>query len=520
MNLIELYKSILSVAGMSVDDDGFISFKLARMDKKPVIVKGKRLVLPTTEQLRNPDLSNRVMFHPLSESILRGESEVVTSFREHITKRLNFIIGYVSYALLDLAISVAEHQKLSPQQTEFLSLVKDADQGTLERMRKVTENMFLGDASQSFAHMRVQKNGMVAGVKHRRVGVVYFPFYEELKKVPAPKEPNEIYGVKLRKVDREAFTALMEYLIPDIDKIDKWMFPSDSEIAPTLDALMRSVIAVGDPLNSVVDLFKDHIESSDDLYFDGEWEESFKNLNALLPQIRMIPMQPGNEGRMLQQGQNVVTVDVSAPQTVRDAAPMAQTQQAPRRTLGMPAEEEAKIAIKPPVGGLSAVSEQHAPAAPMQHPLAPPPMQMQQPTAPSWAGVVPAGNYPPTSPMGPGGSPAQYMPQPMVGMQQPVQYMNTANGLMPVVMGPNGQWIPVQNSPMMQPQMAPMGGGYGAPNPMQPQAPIQRTARGLDMNSIVAANPQMMQNLPQPTFVNQSVRSTPSWAQPNTFGGI
>lgn len=498
MNLIDVYKSLLATAGMVANEDGFISMQLANTDKKPVIVKGKGLVLPLDIQLRNPDFSNRMVFHPLSESILRGESEVVTSFREALTKRLNFIIGYVSINLLDLAVSTAEHPKLSPDQTEFLTYVKETDDGTLQRLQKVTEAMMVGDSSRAFAHIRVQKNGTVGATKHRRVGIVYFPFYEEIIKTPAPKEANEIYGVKLRKSDRETFKALMEYLIPGIDNPAQWMFPSDSEIAPTIDALMKTVIAVGDLTNTTVDLFKDYIHGAEDLYFNGDWEPSFADLNSLLPQIRLIPMQPGNEGRIPPTNPNAIAVDERAP-AISGAAPTKTAVQEDK-----PAE---KVSIRPPVGGLSGIplSATESTARtnqPQQHPLAPP----QQPQ-PTWSQPTNYQNQQPSYPAPGYGAPAQPMAaQPLIPGS--IVQVQTPQGLMPMFVQQNGQLTPVN----VQPQQ-----GYN--QFQQPQQPLQNTGRGLSWNSVMANNPQLAANMPQQGYQQQGYgshqQSNPAWSRPN-----
>lgn len=502
-NLLDVYKDVLATAGMSADEDGFVSKQLAATKKKPAVVKDKRLVLPTDAQLRNPDFSNRVVFHPLSESILRGESEVLTYFRESFMQRLNFIIGYTSICLLDLACSTAKHRELSPEQTEFLLRVREADSDTVERVKKITSEMLVGDATRSFVHIRVQKNGSVKGVKHRRVGVVYFPFYEEIKKVPAPKHPNEIYGVKLRKSDREVLTALMEYIIPGLDKPEEWMFASDSEIAPTLEALMKCIIAVGDPVNSVVELFKDHIEASDDMGINGDWEEDFKDLNALLPQIRLIPMQPGNEGRVPPTSGNVLTIE-GAPVASPAAAPAA----AAPRTLGQPAPA---AAVKRPTGGLAAMSiddKAGAPTGPQPHPMAPTPgVPYNQPAQPTWAQPQqPAMGYP---------AAASGYPQPMQPQMQPmaqVQMVMTPQGPVPMVMNQQGVLVPVA-----QP-------GYPAAQPTygQPQQPaLRHSARGLDFTSVLQANPAMAAAVaPQAQYYGTPQPNTPGWARPQGFGNI
>lgn len=331
-NLIETYRQIIACAGWEADAEGYISVKLADMDPQPVLVDGKRLVLPLDHQLKYPDAATRVVFHPLNESILRGESDVTAKLRQHINQRLNFVIGFVAFSLMRLATSPAEHPSLKPQQTVFLSKVKEADEQTLEKMQKIAAQMLVGDPSKAFAHIYVSKRGDIDGRKYARVGTVSFPLYEELL-----KSEMEVYGIKLRKKDKASIKALLEYMLPDLDHPSTYRRGSDSKVAPTLDALMKAVISVGEPINDTIELFKDMIDGGEDLMFNGEWEPVFQDLEVLLAQIRLIPMQAGNEGRAGHQAgmaaANIPVVNLktagAAPAGVQTAVAQAEQAQAP-----------------------------------------------------------------------------------------------------------------------------------------------------------------------------------------------
>lgn len=312
MKLTELYKAVLSMAGMVADDEGFVSDQV--LDERiPTTIKGKRLVLPTDNQLRTTDLTGRLVFHPLIESASRGESEVMACFRERLNKRLNFVLSYVGHALLVLATSPAEHKKLTPDQTEFLRNVKDADEGVLEAFQALTKPILAGDLAVSFVHLFVKKNGTANGRKHLRVGTVSFPLYEELIKPREAKGPNKVFGTKMRKVDRETLIGLMTYLLANVDKPDLYMRPSNSDVAPTLDSLLKAGMAVADQINSIIDMFSDYIEGGKELKFDFSWDEVFNDPNAPLKLSYEVPMQRGNEGSipMTETRNNVITVQDS-----------------------------------------------------------------------------------------------------------------------------------------------------------------------------------------------------------------
>lgn len=288
--LIDLYRSILAVGNLHADDDGFISIAMAGK-KDPCLVKGKRLVLPTKEQLANPEWKDRVVFHPMSENILRRESEVLEKFRWALNIRLNYTFATLATSLMTIAASTGEHAKLSPSQSEFLSKVKNPDEKTLEVLRKLIAAMPLNQTQKSLVSIYLKRGGSVKGRTHARVGVVSFPLYSELK-----KGEEDVYGVKLRVKDRTALLQLLEYMMPGLEDPDNYSRGSDSQQAPYLDALMRAVGAVAAKLNDITDRFKKHISDPKELTFPDDWVEALDNLDVYIPDVRAIPMQAGNEG--------------------------------------------------------------------------------------------------------------------------------------------------------------------------------------------------------------------------------
>lgn len=290
--LIDLYRSILAAADLHADEDGYVSLHFSKDKKQPFLVKGKRLVLPTRTQLTSPNAKESVKFHPMSENILRGESDVLEALRSALNMRLNITIATLSLELLTLACSPGEHAKLSPEQSEFLSHVKNPDIRMVETLKKIQNVMPIAQTQKNFASIYLKRGGTVNGKKHARVGVVSFPLYQELK-----KGGDEVYGVKLRVKDRVALVQLLEYIIPGIDQPEAYNRGSDSQQAPFLDALMRAVLAVASPLNDVIERFRNQLEADpDSLVFPSDWVEAFDNLEAFRNEVRAIPMQAGNEG--------------------------------------------------------------------------------------------------------------------------------------------------------------------------------------------------------------------------------
>lgn len=339
MKLITLYKALLDLGGMSADRDGFVSGKLpgSTQDPAPVTIKGKRLVLPTQKQLTTSGWEDRIVFHPLYENVLRGESQVIEKLRMLITMRLNVTLGVLCTGLLELAGSTDEHQKMNPDQSMFLAKVRMIDAKSLDNWKDLLKGLEPAEGKQNFVHVFLKRSGTVAGKKHARVGVVNFPVMKALC------NDEKVFNFKPRNKDRDVFKNLLEYIFKDILNEGAYNAGSDSSIAPYTDAMLRTFLNLIAPINDVIDLFSDIRPELADLKFNSDWVEELDKLETYHVDIRSIPMQAGNEGTALVKGVAPVQEEQTAP--VVDVAPV-QTQapvQAPAQAWTAPVQT-------PPVG--------------------------------------------------------------------------------------------------------------------------------------------------------------------------
>lgn len=461
MDIIQLYNSILQCGNMRPDNEGFIIDVLDRHHPSSVDVDGKRLVLPTDDQLKHGDWKTTTRFHPLQESVHRGESDVGEKLRAAINMKLNMSLSYLALGMLTLQASPAEHAGLKPDQTIFMSAVKEADQATIDRLMKIVEIVAKGQAQKSLVHIFVRKGATVKGRKHIRAGIVSFPLYEALKVIPEPKTPNEVFGVNLRQKDREALTNLLEYMIPGIQSPDSFIAGSDSTVAPFLDSLLKSMRNVAVHVNELVDLFTDRLPEIEDCKFDLDWEPSFEDLTKLAGQIRMIPMQAGNEGRVVTKPTTNAIIPVNESVKAIESAPMHSHAMVPvSRTVE---HVVAQIIDE------SELDHFGRPKALHKQPLIPPP--------------------------------------PAVAITPPDVYRAQQQSMYP-------QQVSHQGYPLQQPQQQP---GYHNPDV------VVRTARGTDFRSLLAANPALAAAAgmaPRPGFAAQgSIHDQPRWATPSYGSG-
>ena len=79
----DFYEPVL--AGLSikdVDGNGILTSVFNPDKLQIVMVGGKTLVLPLKEVLREGKKEDRIVFHPLSENVTRGESDTLKALRD------------------------------------------------------------------------------------------------------------------------------------------------------------------------------------------------------------------------------------------------------------------------------------------------------------------------------------------------------------------------------------------------------------------------------------------------------
>jgi hypothetical protein len=290
MKMMDFYRAVLSAANMVADDGGRISASVGG-STLPIHVNEKRLVLPTHENQANPDKSSIILFHPLNENILHGESDVMVKFRNSVNIALNMRLSVLTFGLLTLATSPSMHNKLKPDQIEMMSVLKDADEKTLELYRSILEKMKPGDTEKCFVHMYIKRNGAVAGKKHRRVAVITFPFYQELCKGEA-----SVFGVTLRKKHVAMFKAMLEQVLPNLGIEGAYNRGSLSDVSPTLEALLLGLVGIASHINVIAEEYGPILSDIADVAYSDQWVDPLQNIDQFINEIRMIPMQAGNEG--------------------------------------------------------------------------------------------------------------------------------------------------------------------------------------------------------------------------------
>lgn len=290
--LLELYKSVLSSVGMVVDSQGFVSTLLPGSDTpKPFSVESKRLVLPTDEQLNQPDWSNRIGFHPLLQNLTGGESRVMEKFRDRMNGFADFSLGMLLVDIAQLGVKKELHKDLVPTQSAYLGPFSDADEKFVKLLTDLVSTKRVTKKGFEFIRFSVIKGRMWQGQKRSRVAVIHFPLYEAL---PKDNKPTVILNHKLRVADVKMLRSMYEFLFPGINEEGQYEIGSDSKIAPSLESLMAVYLKYTDVQNQTISVLEPVLNTSNALLIPNDWREDMADVSKYLPEIRKIPMLEGN----------------------------------------------------------------------------------------------------------------------------------------------------------------------------------------------------------------------------------
>lgn len=289
--LVEFYGNFLNSICLYPDDDGLISLQYpdssGEIHHKPATVNGKRLVLPIPKVLRESDWDDVIAFHPLSENLLRGESEVIKMLKTTIIFRLMSVSAQLMTELMEIASDPSRHEELNTTQSKFLSKVPDANEKCLKILGKI-----LTRHAKMIVSIYLKREAKLGDDEFRRVAMVTFPIAEELE-----RDDTMIFDVDCgSKKNKRTIAAMFDFVFPDYDDVSAWSAGSTSQTCPYFDSLARAYAHVGSRLNKLTKMYKKFLDHYDLMHIDLDWTPSLDTLKSWSGRI---PALPGNEGALM-----------------------------------------------------------------------------------------------------------------------------------------------------------------------------------------------------------------------------
>lgn len=453
---IPLYSSVLNSIGCEIDSQGLVSQSISGM-ATPIIIEGRRLVLPTPEVLQTLDNSKMIAFHPICENITLGNSKVIEQFRRMI--QLCASTRVISLALDLVNVLTEKPESLSGSIVTLANALPDLNKKTIKALESVIHK--LNGTDKTIVRIYLKRSDTINGIGYRRTGIVVFPIMDEFH---TSKPNNMIYDVKMTIKEKETIRLLLNQILPNLEIPNEYSFGSNQHVAPSFDALLRVSHKLISTIGETAHKYRNYINPNE---YNPElnWLEQDLDLGVY---ANYIPVLDGNDGTVAQ-GQQQATATVNVPQTqqMQQPIPSPAVMGAMNINNGMPT---------------------------MQNPGVP---QVQQPvnqtpfrglgSAPGPVGLNGASQNNATRLAQQVTNPSIYANQPMYQQQMPV--VGHGAPMMPMGMPMMGHGAPMIPPMMGMPgMMPPMGGIMPMGMPMAMQQPMMVQQPAMQMN------PQMMQN--------------------------
>lgn len=289
MDLHEFNTRVLNSIGVLADADGYLSIGDAE-NQQPFMIGKKRVVLPTSEHLRNGE-DGVLIYHPLSENITRSESDMIKAMRDIIMYKLTVTAVALITELGRVAATDSEHKRLDAPSSEYLKKMRDMDEKSYEFLKKLI--MRIGrEPEKRLISISLRKGDQADGV--RRMVKFKFPVIEQLV-----DDDKEVLGLKYpSKKARANVIALFEIVLGDLETRAEYDYGSKNLTAPYFHSLMTGFANIATRLNDVVKRHKKLLgaELVEQLTIDLSWQEAMDDLSELR---KKVPPQEGNEGAII-----------------------------------------------------------------------------------------------------------------------------------------------------------------------------------------------------------------------------
>lgn len=288
MQLQDFYRQVLNAVNVEVGADGRLYTDYG--ERKPLLIDGEPVFFPSPELLRAGVQPGMMVFHPLSESLVRAaESPVFAKLRSLVTYRLTVSVSLLVAGYLDLGGATHRHRSLPMNAHGVLSAVADVDPKVAEAFAEILSRTNI-DSSERLLGLYAKRGGTYRGEKYPQVMVATFPLYEALEET----DNNTVFGVSLRKKDIRVLTDVLRYVLPGLEDRETYSAPSSNRTAPMFHALLSSFAKIAKQINKLVNLHREFLEDPSAIEIPTEWVSELDDISQWAGQI---PSLPGNEGQ-------------------------------------------------------------------------------------------------------------------------------------------------------------------------------------------------------------------------------
>jgi hypothetical protein len=284
----------------------------------------KLAYLPTEQVLRDYDKDKQVLFHPLSEYVTIGESDVFKLLKMSVRLALVTRIAGLMETLAILGTSTEFHDRMNSNQIKLLESMAGIDDKSVSKLRSVLDKG-IADTTNSILGIFMTRDDELDGNKYPRVCNITFPIVGVLNKAYNTTDGNrKVFDIDVRKKtpdDIKIWLGLFNYVLPGLEEKGTYSRGS-AHYAPYLGALLESYYDIQSRLNLIVSEFSSFIIPSDNVKIvDLKWYGMFKSGSV----FNDLPNLSGNKGGVIEapkptvpKGLYDISVSSSAPSNTVD----------------------------------------------------------------------------------------------------------------------------------------------------------------------------------------------------------
>ena len=296
---VDFYEPLLS--GLSIKDldgTGVLTSVFNPEKHQIVMVGGKTLVLPLKEVLREGKKEDRIIFHPLSENVTRGESDTIKALRDYIQWRHQTVGVLLITELARVAATPTEHKNYPAKAKKYLQQITDFDEANYKTLVTILKNV-KPDPDRRIISLTLRRGSKTKDDGIMRSCLVHFPIFEDLA-----KDELSVFGAKIpSKKAKVRLAKLFEIVFGDEETREAFSYGSRNMDAPYLHSLLTVHTRLAEHFNALVATHSKILGEDLTLLLTTplDWVPMLEEFNLMR---NMVPPQQGNEG--------AITVDVPA----------------------------------------------------------------------------------------------------------------------------------------------------------------------------------------------------------------
>lgn len=284
----DFYRALCPAILYTPDENGVLSLEIGDQ-KVPAVINDRQLVIPYPQYLSGQtSWEQYIAFHPLSESMLRGESEVFTRIRMNMMTKLNTSVIVVIRMLMLLASDKERQKTMEPGLKDLLTAIPKVNAKVLNTVGNILDRTSVLTANR-IVSLYLKRGGKIGANAYTRTCMVSFPIMSELV-----EGADRVFDVAVDKRVVESLRGVLKYIFKKAEEPDAYSRGTNQLEVPNLHAILLAYRDLAVDLNDVLDRFKAYIPEYESWKISMEWVPYIDEIQSFRLEI---PALDGNIGK-------------------------------------------------------------------------------------------------------------------------------------------------------------------------------------------------------------------------------